>query len=95
MVFRAMGPSLASLGIANPLLDPTLELHDGNGSVIAFDDDWATPQIQAVRAVNLAPPDRRESAIVSAFLGPGQYTAIVRGKNNTTGVALIEFYRIP
>jgi phospholipase/lecithinase/hemolysin len=95
MVFRAMGPSLASSGIANPLLDPTLELHDGNGSMIAFDDDWATPQIQAVRAVNLAPPDSRESAIVSAFLSPGQYTAIVRGKNNTTGVALVESYRIP
>jgi phospholipase/lecithinase/hemolysin len=95
MVFRAMGPSLSKSGIANPLLDPTLELHDGNGSTIAFDDDWATPQIQAVRAVNLAPSDSRESAIVSAFLSPGQYTAIVRGKNNTTGVALVESYRIP
>jgi hypothetical protein len=95
MVFRAMGPSLASSGIANPLLDPTLELHDGNGSLIASDDDWATPQRQAVQAVNLVPPDSRESAIVSAFLSPGQYTAIVRGKNNATGVALVESYRVP
>jgi hypothetical protein len=45
--------------------------------------------------VNLAPPDDRESAIVAAFLGPGNYTAIVRGKNNATGVALVEAYRIP
>jgi hypothetical protein len=95
MVFRAMGPSLTSSGIANPLLDPTLELHDNNGALIAFDDDWQIPQIQAVRAVNLAPPDNRESAIVSAFLSPGNYTAIVRGKNNATGVALVEAYRIP
>jgi hypothetical protein len=95
MVFRAMGPSLSKSGIVNPLQDPTLELHDGNGSTIAFDDDWAIPQVQAVRAVNLAPPDSRESAIVSAFLSPGQYTAIVRGKNNATGVALIESYRVP
>jgi len=95
MVFRAMGPSLASSGIANPLLDPTLELHDNNGGLIAFDDDWKIPQIQAVQAVNLAPPDTRESAIVSAFLSPGNYTAVVRGKNNTTGVALVETYRLP
>ncbi len=94
MVFRAMGPSLASSGIANPLLDPTLELHDGNGGLIAFDDDWQTPYLQVVRAVNLVPRDNRESAIVSAFLGPGNYTAIVRGKNSATGVALVEAYRI-
>lgn len=95
MVFRAMGPSLASSGIANPLLDPTLELRDNSGTLIAFDDDWQIPQIQAVRAVNLAPPDNRESAIVSAFLSPGNYTAIVRGKNNATGIALVEAYRLP
>ncbi len=95
MVFRALGPSLASFGVANPLLDPTLGLFDGNGTLIASDDDWKIPQIQAVQAVNLAPPDSRESAIVSAFLSPGNYTAIVRGKNNSTGVALVEAYRVP
>jgi phospholipase/lecithinase/hemolysin len=95
MVFRALGPSLASSGIANPLLDPTLELYDSNGTLIAFDDDWKIPQVQAVRAVNLVPPDDRESAIVSAFLSPGNYTAVVRGKNGTTGVALVEAYRLP
>jgi phospholipase/lecithinase/hemolysin len=95
MVFRALGPSLASSGIANPLLDPTLQLFDANGTVIGSDDDWKIPQIQAVQAATLAPPDTREAAIVSAFLSPGQYTAIVRGKNNTTGVALVEAYRIP
>jgi hypothetical protein len=95
MVFRALGPSTASLGIANPLLDPTLELFDSNGMSIGFDNDWKNPQLQAVRAVNLAPPDDRESAIVAAFLSPGNYTAIVRGANNTTGVAVVEAYRVP
>jgi GDSL-like Lipase/Acylhydrolase len=95
MVFRAIGPSLSSAGIANPLMDPTLQLFDGNGNSVGFDDDWKIPQLQAVRAVNLAPSDDRESAIVSAFLSPGNYTAVVRGKNNTTGVALIEAYRVP
>ena len=95
MVFRALGPSLAGFGIANPLLDPVLELFDANGSTIAIDDDWANPQLQAVQAVNLAPSNSRESAIVHAFLSPGQYTAVVRGKNNTTGVALVEAYRVP
>jgi len=95
MVFRALGPSLSGFGIANPLLDPTLELFDGNGTRITFNNDWKNPQIQAVRALNLAPSDDRESAIVHAFLSPGNYTAVVRGANNSTGVALIEAYRVP
>jgi len=95
MVFRVLGPSLSAFGVANPLQDPTLELYDGNGSLLASNDDWATPQLQAVRAVNLAPSDSREAAIVAAFLSPGQYTAVVRGKDNTTGVATLEAYRIP
>jgi hypothetical protein len=76
------------------LLDPTLELHDGNGAVIAFNDDWKLGQPQAVVATQFAPSDDRESAIV-AFLAPGNYTAVVRGKGDTTGVALVEAYRIP
>src|SRR2546423_1853461 len=95
MGVRALGPSLSGFGIANPLLDPTLELFDGNGTRITFNNDWKNPQIQAVRALNLAPSDDRESAIVHAFLSPGNYTAVVRGANNSTGVALIEAYRVP
>jgi phospholipase/lecithinase/hemolysin len=95
VVLRAIGPSLSSSGITNPLLDPTIELHDGNGSMIAFNDDWRSPQLQAVYATMLAPTDDRESAIVAPFLTPGNYTAIVRGKDDTTGVALVEAYRIP
>ena len=93
VVLRAIGPTLASAGITNPLLDPTIELHDGNGTVIGFNDDWKNGQAQAVVATQFAPSDDRESAIV-AFLTPGNYTAVVRGKGNTTGVALVEVYRI-
>jgi phospholipase/lecithinase/hemolysin len=95
IVFRALGPSLGAFGVTNPLLDPTLELYDANGNLIVFNDNWQTPQIQAVRAVNLAPSDTHESAFVAAFLSPGNYTTVVRGKNDTTGVALVEAYRVP
>jgi phospholipase/lecithinase/hemolysin len=94
VVLRAIGPTLSNAGIANPLLDPTLELHDANGAVIGFNDNWKDGQPQAVVAAQLAPSDDRESALV-AFMTPGSYTAIVRGKSDTTGVALVEAYRIP
>ena len=93
IALRAVGPSLTSLGIANALQDPTLELHDKNGALIASNDNWKNTQDSAVAACGIAPSDVRESAIVRS-LAPGNYTAIVRGKNNATGVALIEAYRI-
>jgi phospholipase/lecithinase/hemolysin len=94
IVLRAIGPTLSAEGITGPLLDPTLELHDQNGAVLAFNDDWKQGQPQSVVAVQLAPSDDRESVIVT-FAAPGNYTAIVRGKNDTTGVALFEAYRVP
>ena len=93
MEVRAIGPSLMSSGVAAPLLDPTLELHDVNGTLLASDDDWRDGQESAIQASGLAPSDDRESAIM-ASLGPGNYTAVVRGKNDTTGVALVEAYRL-
>ena len=91
VIVRAIGPSLAQQGITDPLLDPTLELHDVTGAVIAFDDNWKDSQEAEIEATGLAPSDDRESAIAST-LAPGNYTAIVRGKNNTIGVALVEVY---
>jgi hypothetical protein len=71
--------------------DPTLELHDANGAVIAFDDNWKDSQQNDIMQTRLAPTNDAESAI---FLNaaPGNYTAIVRGKNDTTGTALVEIY---
>ena len=94
VVVRALGPTLAGSGIVNPLLDPTVALHDGNGAIIGLNDDWKDGQTQSLFATQLNPTNDRESAIV-AFLAPGNYTAVVRGKNDTTGVALVEAYRVP
>ena len=93
-VLRAIGPALASAGIANPLNDPVLELYDANGTLIALNDNWKDGQPIAAKATLLNPIDDREATIVVS-LRPGGYTAIVRGKGNTTGVALVEAYRIP
>lgn len=94
VVLRAMGPTLGTVGIAGPLLDPTLDLYDQNGVLLASNDNWKQGQPQPVIATQLAPGDDREAVIV-AFAPPGNYTAVVRGKNNTTGVALVEAYRVP
>ncbi|MEY2585090.1 MAG: large repetitive protein [Verrucomicrobiota bacterium] len=96
IVIRAIGPSLKSAGVTNPLSDPVLELHDSDGVLIGSNDDWTgdAPKIDALKFVGLAPTDARESAIFTR-LAPGAYTAVVRGKNNATGVALVEVYRLP
>ncbi len=93
VVLRGIGPSLAAAGIAQSLQDPVLELRDANGALIAFDDNWKDNTPTGVKATLLAPSDDREAAIV-ASLAAGNYTTIVRGKNRTTGVALIEAYRL-
>lgn len=90
VLFRALGPSLA--GVANALQDPTLELHDSQGATI-FNDNWQDTQASDIQATTIPPSDPREAAILRQ-LSPGAYTAIVRGKNNTTGVALIEAYQL-
>jgi len=90
IVIRAIGPSLAAAGISNSLLDPVLELHDGNGVLLETNDNWKENEAE-VEATGLAPSDDRESAIVTT-LPPSSYTAIVRGANGTIGVALVEAY---
>ena len=94
VVARAMGPSLSKAGVANPLADPTLELRDRDGILLAANDDWKESQQTILEANGLAPPNNAESAIVTR-LGPGAYTAIVRGKSGATGVGLVELYRVP
>jgi hypothetical protein len=89
-IVRAIGPSLP---LSGTLADPTLELHDSSGAVVASNDNWKDTQESQVEATNLPPSNDAESAIV-ASLAPGAYTAIVRGKDNTTGVALIEAYQL-
>jgi len=92
VLVRALGPSLARFGIAGPLSDPILELHAANGTLIFSNDNWRTTQAQQI-AATIPPTDARESAII-ANLQPGAYTAIVRGKANSVGVALVEVYNL-
>jgi hypothetical protein len=68
-----------------------LELHNGDGDLIFSNDNWRSDQDADIMATGLQPTKDKESAIV-ATLDPGLYTAIVRGVNNTTGVALVEVY---
>ena len=94
ILVRALGPTLAQFGVPNVLADPTLELHDANGALIASNDNWQDTQKAAIQASGLPPPNASESAII--IMKPtGNGTAIVRGKNNTTGNALVEVYRLP
>ncbi len=95
LVVRAIGPTLAGQGIAESLADPTLELYDNNGTLIASNDDWQDDPVQAdtIDTLGLAPGDSRESGI-HAIAPTGSYTAIVRGSSETTGVGLVEIYNI-
>ena len=96
VIIRAIGPSLSQSGLSNVLADPTLELYDGNGALLQSNDNWQDDADQAARisAANLAPSNSLESAIW-ASLAPGNYTAIVRGKNNGVGIGIVEVYSFP
>lgn len=93
VVVRALGPSLAAAGIPDAMTDPYLELHNPNGTLIDFNDNWMSAfGADEIRAAHLAPTDDRESALYKS-LAPGNYTAIVRGKTNSVvGVAVVEVY---
>jgi hypothetical protein len=100
VIIRAIGPELTQHGITNPLANPTLELHNGTGALIGFNDNWQTTilggvitsdQVSDIQNSGHVPTAANESAII-ADLQPGSYTAIVRGVNNTTGIALVEVY---
>jgi hypothetical protein len=93
IVVRAIGPSLKQR-LPNALDDPTLELRDANGGLIRANDNWRESQQAQIQATGLAPAHDAESAIVE-MVTPGHYTGIVRGKNNTIGIALVEVYNTP
>lgn len=90
VIVRAIGPSMSLPGT---LQDPFLELFDRNGTSIASNNDWRDTQELEIIATGIPPNDNRESAIVRT-LAPGDYTAVVRGMNQMTGVALVEVYSL-
>lgn len=93
VVVRAMGPDLTAIGVPDALSDPTLELRDASGTLLAFNDDWRDAQEQEIQATPFAPNDNRDSTILTALI-PGHYTAIVRGGDSATGIALVEVYAL-
>jgi hypothetical protein len=90
VLIRAIGPSIPVNG---NLADPTLELHDGNGGLLDSNNNWRTDHEAEIMATGIAPTNDLESAIIANLL-PANYTAVVRGVNNTTGVALVEVYAL-
>ena len=98
IVVRALGPSLSSFGIpaASLLADPTLELRNANGTIMISNDDWPSDPVSAAQltANGLAPSNVKESAIFTSLAPPGQFTAIVAGKNGGMGIALVEIYNL-
>ncbi len=98
ILIRAIGPSLQNAGVATPVGNPTLELRDVNGGLLASDDDWkmrsdGSSQQAEIEFTTVPPINDLESAVVPSVT-PGNYTAIVRGKNNSTGVGLVEVYNL-
>jgi hypothetical protein len=94
LIVRAIGPSLADLGVNSVLADPSLTIYDVNGTVISSNDDWQDdPHNLEVQENGLAPKNASESAL-ALFLPAGDYSAIVRGADGGTGVGLVEVYDI-
>jgi hypothetical protein len=90
VIFRGLGPSIP---VPDRLLDPVLELHDSNGATIGSNDDWRQTQRAEIEASGLAPANDAEAAIIGN-LPSGLYTVILRGKNGTSGIGLVEAYKL-
>jgi hypothetical protein len=90
-VVRAIGPSLLAFGINNALPDTTLQLRDQNGAIVLENDNWQTDQKQELENTGLQPSHDLEAALV-ADIQPGLYTAQVRGKNDTSGIGVVQIY---
>ena len=91
VLIRGMGPSLVNAGLSDVLQDPVLELRSANGSLIFKNDNWKDDQQSQIEGTPFQPTDDRESVIM-VTLEPGAYTAVLTGKDQTTGVGLIELY---
>jgi hypothetical protein len=92
---RGIGPSLSQFGLTNLLSDPTLELHDANGTTLIANDDWLDDPISAgqLTANGLGLQNTKESGIFTS-LAAGQFTAVLAGKNGGIGIGLVEVYNL-
>jgi hypothetical protein len=96
MAVRALGPSLNAFGLSDVLADPTLELHNANGTIMVSNDDWQSDPLSAalLSANGLALPNPKESGIFVPLVPPGEFTAVVAGKNGAIGIGLVEIYNL-
>jgi hypothetical protein len=93
LLLRAIGPSLGQFAVPDPLGNTVLELHGPNGFTTVSNYDWKDDAVQ--RALILAsgiPPANDFESAIDATLTPGAYTALISGKNGTSGAGLIELY---
>ncbi|MBA3881700.1 MAG: hypothetical protein H0X73_03070 [Chthoniobacterales bacterium] len=95
IIVRGLGPSIGFDGkrLAGTVDDPVIELHKADGSLVTANDNWKETQQAEIQASGLAPKDDREAAIIGNY-APGNYTAILRGKAETTGIGLVEVYKL-
>ena len=95
ILLRAIGPSLAAFGVSDAMPDPVLFLFDSSGALVASNDNWRSDQEGEILATTIPPANDLESAILTTLpSGGASYTAIVRGVNGTTGVAVVEIYAL-
>lgn len=97
VLIRGLGPSLAQYGVTGVLANPYLELHDGSGALIVANDDWQSAanasQIPAGFTEKIDPKDSIINRTISVGSdGTASYTAVLKGVNNATGIALVEVY---
>ena len=99
ILVRVLGPSLAAVGVAGTLSNPSVEVFNSAGALVASNDNWQDKQAASIQATLLAPSNSLEAAIFFgdssgpyAALAPGAYTAVVRGVGNSAGVAIVEAY---
>jgi hypothetical protein len=96
IAIRGRGPSLSSLGLNNVLADPTLELHNSNGTTLISNDNWEDDPVSAAMLIanGFALTDPKESGIFTSLTAPGQFTAILAGKDGGTGIGIVEIYNL-
>jgi hypothetical protein len=93
LVVRGIGPDLTAAGVAGAIENPMLNVYDSDGNLLAANDDWRSDQESDITATGLAPADDQDAALLIT-LSPGSYTAIVSGADDSTGIGLVEFYRL-
>ena len=93
VLIRALGPSLAAAGVNPALADPQLKLFQNN-TLLRQNDNWQSAANSTEIIATTIPPTNAKEAAILIRLEPGNYTTVVDGADNGTGIALVEVYEI-